>query len=234
MASGSSGARGFRWSTTGVVAGGEVAASIGPLASVIWNSSGRRTRREQLVAGDEQARTRRPPTVASPQPIELMTPRSCGRSARPASSTVVPWTMSSPRWPTFLPGETEASAAIRRRASSAVDELRRQHGVGPGRHRRAGPDADGAAAWDRVPGRANRVRASPATVSGTGGGTGRRALGEGPRPAHNRPSSHGRIRGRPRRWRSERKDTPGGGAGSGTVSGIERTELGVSARRRAA
>ena len=52
-------------------------------------------------------------TLTVPWPIELITPRSCGRNTRPASNSVAPRTMSSPRRPTFLPGDTTATAITR-------------------------------------------------------------------------------------------------------------------------
>src|SRR6516225_4765049 len=44
--------------------------------------------------------------------MELRTPTSCGRNTRPASSTGAPRPISSPRLPTFLPGDITISAPI--------------------------------------------------------------------------------------------------------------------------
>ena len=89
------------------------AASIGPLASVMWKSWGA----EPAGSSSLPVITRRTRgfriTGAVPWPIELITPRSCGRSTRPASNSAVPLTMSSPRRPTFLPGDTVATAITR-------------------------------------------------------------------------------------------------------------------------
>ena len=89
------------------------AASIGPFASAMWKSRGA----EPAGSSSLPVTTRRTRglriTGTAPSPIELITPRSCGRNARPALSTAVPLTMSSPRRPTFLPGETLAIAVTR-------------------------------------------------------------------------------------------------------------------------
>ncbi len=88
-------------------------------------------------------------TGTSPTPIELRTPRSCGRSTLPLWSSVVPRTMSSPALPTFLPGETAARALTDEvRPGFIFDPFGGQHGVATGRQRRAGHDSNALANCD--------------------------------------------------------------------------------------
>ena len=132
-------------------------------------SLGTRSRRQQFVAGDHEPHARPPHHLHLPCPIELRTPTSCGRSTRPASSTVVPATMSSPRRPTCLPGDTGASALMHaaRPASpsthSAGSTASAPRGMGaPGHH------AHGLRPAPTVPAKAWPGIESPITVSANG------------------------------------------------------------------
>ena len=90
-----------------------------------------------------------------------MRPISCGRSTVPRSTTIPPVSTSSPRIRTLRPLSNGADAHT---VAGALDDFLRIDGIGAGRHRRAGHDAQRLTGAQRL-GEHGARRRSPTTSS---------------------------------------------------------------------